>query len=43
MEPDDIQGPCFVISIKDNGSKILQTLPCNKWAPEFTEPVDKQT
>jgi hypothetical protein len=43
IEPDDIQGPCFVISIKDNGSKILQALPCHKWASEFTEPVDKQT
>jgi hypothetical protein len=40
IEPSDIEGPCFVISIKDNGSKILQTLPCLLWAFEFTEPVD---
>jgi hypothetical protein len=40
IEPSDIEGPCFVISIKDDGSKILQTLPRHLWAFEFTEPVD---
>jgi hypothetical protein len=40
IEPKDIEGPCFVISIKDDGSKILQTLPRHLWALEFTEPVE---
>ena len=41
IEPSEIEGPCFVISINDDGSKILQTLPRHLWASEFTEPVDK--
>jgi hypothetical protein len=41
IKPSDIvEGPCFVISIKYDGSKILQTLPRHLWAFEFTEPVD---
>jgi hypothetical protein len=43
IEPCDIDGPCFVIMIKEDGSKILQILPCHLWASEFTEPVDKLT
>ena len=41
IEPSDIEGPCFAILIKDDGSKILQTLPRHLWASEFTEPVDE--
>jgi hypothetical protein len=41
IEPCDITGPCFVIMIKEDGSKILQTLPCHLWASELTKPVDK--
>ena len=40
IDPCDIEGPCFVISITEDGSKILQTLPRHLWASEFTEPVD---
>jgi Plavaka transposase len=41
IEPCDVEGPCFVISINDDGSKILQTLPRHLWASEFTTPVDE--
>jgi Plavaka transposase len=43
IQPCDIDGPCFVISIKEDDSKILQTLPRHLWASEFTEPVDNPT
>jgi hypothetical protein len=43
IEPSDIEGPCFAILIKDDGSKILQTLPRHLWASEFTEPVDESS
>jgi hypothetical protein len=43
IQPDDIDGPCFVIRIKEDGSKVLQTLPRRLWASEFTEPVDSQS
>ena len=38
--PLHIVGPCFVISIKPDMSKILETLPLEKWAAELTKPVD---
>ena len=38
--PSSIVGPCFVISIKDDMSKVLETLPLHKWPSEFTTPVD---
>ena len=43
IQPEDIDGPCFVIMIKEDGSKVLQTLPRHLWASEFTEPVDSQS
>jgi hypothetical protein len=43
IEPCSIDGPCFVIMIKEDGSKILQTLLRHLWASEFTEPVDDPT
>ena len=41
--PCHIKEPCFVITIADDGSKILQTLPRDAWASEFTKPVEKVT
>ena len=38
--PLHIVGPCFIISNKPDMSKILETLPLEKWAAEFTKPVD---
>jgi Plavaka transposase len=38
--PSNIVGPCFVISIKPDMSKVLEALPLEKWASEFTKPVD---
>ena len=38
--PSNIVGPCFVVSIKDDMSKILETLPLENWASDFTEPFD---
>ena len=38
--PSHIVGPCFVISITDDTSKILEALPLDKWPSEFTTPVD---
>ena len=43
IEPCSIDGPCFVIMIIEDGSKILQTLLRHLWASEFTEPVDDPT
>ena len=40
--PSHIVGPCFVISIKDDTSKILEALPLDKWPSEFTTPVDAE-
>jgi hypothetical protein len=37
VSPDTIVGPCFVISIKDDGSRILETKAYDMWAGEFTE------
>ena len=41
IHPCHIKEPCFVITIADDGSKILQTLPRDYWASEFTKPVEK--
>jgi len=41
ISPSSIVGPCFVISIKDDSSKILQTLPLHKWPSQFTKPVNE--
>ena len=41
--PFNIVGPCFVVSIKDDMSKILETLlPLAKWAANFTDPYDDE-
>lgn len=40
IAPQNIIEPCFVITIDDNGSKVLQTLSLNLWASEFTNPVE---
>jgi hypothetical protein len=37
ISPDTIEGPAFVVSIKDDNSKILATLPRNEWAGKFTD------
>ena len=37
IEPNTIVGPCFVISIKADGSKVLETLPIEEWHSQFTE------
>ena len=34
--PNTIHAPCFVISIKDDGSKILVTRPYDEWPAQFT-------
>lgn len=41
--PSNIAGPCFVISIKADMSKILETLPLDKWASKFTRPIDEDS
>ena len=40
ISPSNIVAPCFVISIKDDHSKILETLPMEEWANEFTQSYD---
>ena len=37
IDPNTIVGPCFVISIKAFGSKVLETLPFEEWHSQFTE------
>ena len=39
INPGDIDGPCFVIIIRDDDSKILQTRPRSEWASQFTTPI----
>ena len=36
VSPDRIKAPCFVITIKHDGSKVLVTRPLEEWADEFT-------
>ena len=36
ISPNTIDSPCFVISIKDDGSKILVTKPYDEWPAQFT-------
>ena len=33
--PSDVQAPCFVVSIKEDTSKILETLPIEEWHKAF--------
>ena len=33
--PLNVQSPCFVVSIKDDSSKILETLPIEEWHKAF--------
>ena len=40
IHPSHIVGPCFVISIKDDSSKVLEAWPLEQWASEFTKPVE---
>ena len=35
ISPNDIVAPCFVISIKEDNSKILETLPIDEWHLNF--------
>ena len=41
ITPSNNMGPCFVIFIKDDHSKILETLPMEEWANEFTQSYDQ--
>ena len=41
--PSSIVSPCFVVIIKDDTSKILETLPLDKWPSEFTKPVEDES
>ena len=41
--PSSIVSPCFVVMIKDDTSKILETLPLDKWPSEFTKPVEDES
>jgi hypothetical protein len=34
--PNTIEAPCFVISLRDDNSRVLETLAQDKWADEFT-------
>ena len=34
--PNTIEAPCFVISLSNDNSRVLQTLARDKWADEFT-------
>jgi hypothetical protein len=34
--PNTIEAPCFVISLRDDISRVLETLARDKWADEFT-------
>jgi hypothetical protein len=34
--PSNVQSPCFVVSIKDDSSKVLETLPIEEMAQSFT-------
>ncbi len=36
ISPNTIDSPCFVISIKDDGSKILVAKPYDEWPAQFT-------
>jgi hypothetical protein len=36
VSPKCIEAPCFVISIRDDHSLILETLAREKWAEQFT-------
>lgn len=36
VSPSSIEAPCFVISIRDDHSLILETLARDKWAEQFT-------
>ena len=38
VHPSNIVAPCFVVSIKKDTSKILETLPFEDWPNEFTDP-----
>ncbi len=34
--PNTIEAPWFVISLRDDNSRVLETLARDKWADEFT-------
>ena len=42
ISPDTIEGPCFVISIKEDDSKVLETLPYEEWPAQFSTAVDDE-
>ena len=37
VSPDTSVGPCFMICIKDDGSRILETKGYDNWAGEFID------
>lgn len=37
IDPDCIEGPCFVVTIKNDKSKVLETLPLQQWPDQFTD------
>jgi hypothetical protein len=37
VTPDNIDSPCFVISGKDDDSRVLETLPYEDWPSQFTQ------
>ena len=36
VSPNTIEALCFVISIRDDNSRVLETLAREKWADQFT-------
>ena len=37
VTPDNIHSPCFVIASRDDADRILETLPYEDWAGQFTD------
>ena len=37
IDPDCIEGPCFVVVIKNDRSKVLEALPREQWPDQFTD------
>jgi hypothetical protein len=43
IDPDTIVGPCFVISIVDDHSVVLEALPLEEWPQQFTKIYETET
>lgn len=41
ISPESIAAPCFVISIREDSSKILETRQLHEWPLQFTSPIDE--